>query len=622
MPESYASGAPRASDGASRARSTSVASASMQELADALAERLGAPVAIEDRRYRMLAYSAHAEAPDRVRLASILTREAPADARRVARRPRACPTPRRPCASRRRPRSAWGRASRCRSPAGSATSGSSTTAAVGEAELAAAGETAAAAAAAIRARRAAERTERALVGRAAARRARRGGGAARPRAARAGAGGRRPRPRTPAARRGRAAPRSSPARTRSSTRSGSRSAPARRATGSRTRPPRCSEAELAASLRGPRARRALGARWARSSCSRRWRARPCPSRSRGCSRIPSSSTTLEAYLDRAGDAQAAAAALFIHRTTLYHRLRRIERIAGVDLRDGDDRLLLHMALRLRGTRLTPACESRSCSASSRRSTTRRTTSRRSTRGRSRRWTGSPYELVLVDDGSRDATGEKLRALAAADKRVKVIALSRNFGHQAAISAGLEHARGDVVVMIDADLQDPPELIPEMLDAWRARRRRRLRRALLAGGRDALQARDGALVLQAVREGRPDRAGGGLGRLPADGPRAARRAAGDARAQPLPARDDGVGRLHADRGGLRAQGAGGRDGRSSRPGQDAALRLRRDHELLARAAAGRDAARLRVLAPRLPRDPAHGRRALRGHLLARRARRRS
>jgi DNA-binding PucR family transcriptional regulator len=57
--------------------------------------------------------------------------------------------------------------------------------------------------------------------------------------------------------------------------------------------------------------------------------------------------TLEAYLDRAGDARAAAQALFVHRTTLYHRLRRIERIAGVDLRDGDDRLLLHMALRIR-----------------------------------------------------------------------------------------------------------------------------------------------------------------------------------------------------------------------------------------------------------------------------------
>ena len=80
--------------------------------------------------------------------------------------------------------------------------------------------------------------------------------------------------------------------------------------------------------------------------------------------------------------------------------------------------------------------------------------------------GIEHELVLVDDGSSDRTGELLRALAAADERVKVIALSRNFGHQAAISAGLEHARGDVVVMIDADLQDPPELIGEMLDAWR------------------------------------------------------------------------------------------------------------------------------------------------------------
>jgi len=77
-----------------------------------------------------------------------------------------------------------------------------------------------------------------------------------------------------------------------------------------------------------------------------------------------------------------------------------------------------------------------------------------------------YELVLVDDGSRDGTSELLHGLAAADERVKLISLSRNFGHQAAISAGLEHARGDVVVMIDADLQDPPEVIGEMLDAWR------------------------------------------------------------------------------------------------------------------------------------------------------------
>ena len=79
----------------------------------------------------------------------------------------------------------------------------------------------------------------------------------------------------------------------------------------------------------------------------------------------------------------------------------------------------------------------------------------------------PWELVVVDDGSKDATGEILARLAEADPRVKVITLARNFGHQAALSAGLEHARGDAVVMIDADLQDPPELINEMVERWRA-----------------------------------------------------------------------------------------------------------------------------------------------------------
>jgi dolichol-phosphate mannosyltransferase len=73
--------------------------------------------------------------------------------------------------------------------------------------------------------------------------------------------------------------------------------------------------------------------------------------------------------------------------------------------------------------------------------------------------------VLVDDGSRDGTGAALAALAAQDERVKVISLSRNFGHQAALTAGLEHARGDVVVMMDGDLQDPPEVVPEVLEAW-------------------------------------------------------------------------------------------------------------------------------------------------------------
>ena len=76
-----------------------------------------------------------------------------------------------------------------------------------------------------------------------------------------------------------------------------------------------------------------------------------------------------------------------------------------------------------------------------------------------------YELVLVNDGSKDRTGELLDRLASTDPRVRVIHLSRNFGHQAALTAGLEHAVGDVVAMIDADLQDPPELIPDMMAQW-------------------------------------------------------------------------------------------------------------------------------------------------------------
>jgi polyisoprenyl-phosphate glycosyltransferase len=77
----------------------------------------------------------------------------------------------------------------------------------------------------------------------------------------------------------------------------------------------------------------------------------------------------------------------------------------------------------------------------------------------------PFELVLVNDGSSDSTPELLDRIAADDPRVRVVHLSRNFGHQAALTAGLEHALGDVVAMIDADLQDPPELIPTMVARW-------------------------------------------------------------------------------------------------------------------------------------------------------------
>ena len=80
--------------------------------------------------------------------------------------------------------------------------------------------------------------------------------------------------------------------------------------------------------------------------------------------------------------------------------------------------------------------------------------------------GLEFELIFVDDGSDDETPEVLAGLAAVNPRIRVITLSRNFGHQAAITAGLDHVRGDVAVMIDTDLQDPPELMLEMLDRWR------------------------------------------------------------------------------------------------------------------------------------------------------------
>jgi polyisoprenyl-phosphate glycosyltransferase len=76
-----------------------------------------------------------------------------------------------------------------------------------------------------------------------------------------------------------------------------------------------------------------------------------------------------------------------------------------------------------------------------------------------------FEILYVDDGSVDRTADLLRDLQAADARVRVVRLSRNFGHQIAITAGLEHASGDAVLLIDADLQDPPELMVEMVNRW-------------------------------------------------------------------------------------------------------------------------------------------------------------
>jgi polyisoprenyl-phosphate glycosyltransferase len=81
--------------------------------------------------------------------------------------------------------------------------------------------------------------------------------------------------------------------------------------------------------------------------------------------------------------------------------------------------------------------------------------------------GHRYELVLVNDGSTDGSAELLEELAASDSAVRPIHLSRNFGHQAAVTAGLDAARGAAAVTIDADLQDPPEVIPRLLEEWSA-----------------------------------------------------------------------------------------------------------------------------------------------------------
>jgi polyisoprenyl-phosphate glycosyltransferase len=80
--------------------------------------------------------------------------------------------------------------------------------------------------------------------------------------------------------------------------------------------------------------------------------------------------------------------------------------------------------------------------------------------------GESWEVVFVDDGSRDGSRALLAALAAGEPRYRVVALSRNFGHQAAITAGLERALGQAVVVMDADLQDPPEVVGAMVDEWR------------------------------------------------------------------------------------------------------------------------------------------------------------
>lgn len=81
-------------------------------------------------------------------------------------------------------------------------------------------------------------------------------------------------------------------------------------------------------------------------------------------------------------------------------------------------------------------------------------------------TGETWELVLINDGSHDRTPEIMRELRVTDRRIKVVDFAKNFGHQIAVTAGMDYAQGDAIVIIDADLQDPPELILQMIERWK------------------------------------------------------------------------------------------------------------------------------------------------------------
>ena len=82
-------------------------------------------------------------------------------------------------------------------------------------------------------------------------------------------------------------------------------------------------------------------------------------------------------------------------------------------------------------------------------------------------TGEPYEIIFINDGSTDNSGKLLLELQAQDTRVKLVSFSRNFGHQMAITAGLDYSSGNPVIVMDGDLQDPPEVIPQLIAQWRA-----------------------------------------------------------------------------------------------------------------------------------------------------------
>ena len=192
-------------------------------------------------------------------------------------------------------------------------------------------------------------------------------------------------------------------------------------------------------------------------------------------------------------------------------------------------------------------------------------------------TGESWELILIDDGSHDRSAEIIGELHARDPRVRGLSFSRNFGFQVAVSAGLDMSRGDAVVLIDADLQDPPEVIPEMAAKWRAGY------DVVYGVRASREGETWFKLLTAKAFYRIiDRITGcrysaRYRRFSTDGSAGGRGDQTDARAQPVFARHGSVGWLQANGRRVPSRGAGGRHVKIHQHPSNGAVRRQCDHQ---------------------------------------------
>ncbi len=164
-------------------------------------------------------------------------------------------------------------------------------------------------------------------------------------------------------------------------------------------------------------------------------------------------------------------------------------------------------------------------------------------------TGEPWELVLVDDGSHDGSTEIIRELAHQDERVRPVIFARNFGHQIAVTAGLDYSRGQAVVIIDADLQDPPEVILELIQKWREGNEVVFAVRAEREGETWFKTFTASLFYRVIYRHHRCQNSAGYGRFPPDGPQGGQGDEPDAREAPLLARHVVLGRFPPGRRAL-------------------------------------------------------------------------